>query len=80
MIDHPLQRRIKEDKLNARDYIISCKAQLYALSLEYKVYNERNDEESCVEITNEYKELFLELLGFMRAYKHLKEYHKARGR
>ena len=79
MINHPLQRRIKEDTLNARDYIITCKAKLYALKLEYDVYKDRRDIESCIEIQREYRELFIELIGFNKAMKASNEYHKYRG-
>ena len=78
MIDHPLQRRIKECNLNKRDYMIARKAELISLELEYKIYKERNDTESCKEIHREYKEIAIELLQFTKALKYIREYHKAR--
>lgn len=73
MFDHPLQRKIKT--LDAEEYKDILRAQMRGLRLEYAIYSDRDDSESCAEIREEFKTVQYELLTFCRAEKRSNNYH-----
>ena len=76
MFDHPLQRKIKT--LDAEEYKDILRAQMRGLRLEFAIYSERDDSESCEEIRQEFKQVQYELLTFTRAEKRSNNYHGER--
>lgn len=74
MKNHPNQRRI-DPGLNERDYIKTIRKNMISLGLEFNVYFERKDRESCEEIRQEYLELRNELKMFLTARKKMEIYH-----
>jgi len=76
MINHPDQRKIKT--LDAEEYKDSLRAKMKGLRLEFAIWRERNDTESCQEVREEFKSLQYELLTFCRAEKRSNNYHGER--
>ena len=74
MIDHPQQRKINPD-LNERDYVKLIRKHMMSLGLEFNIYFERKDKESCEEIRQEYLSLRNELKMFLTARKKMEIYH-----
>jgi len=76
MIDHPEQRKI-DPELCERKYIRFLQSQMQSLRLEFIIYQERKDKESCIEIALEYKNVRLELTNFLKARKKMETYHNS---
>lgn len=74
MVNHPFQRKIYT--LDAVEYKHVLNCNLKSLELEYGMYKERGDKESCAEIRLEYKYTIHELLTFGRALTRSNKYHK----
>lgn len=75
MINHPQQRRIYDPTLCPKRYKVELKSALMSLKLEWNVFSERGDIESCMEIEDEYAEVYAEFITFRRAEKRQEQYH-----
>tara|TARA_R110002020_G_scaffold175493_1_gene367380 strand:+ start:2897 stop:3127 length:231 start_codon:yes stop_codon:yes gene_type:complete len=76
MINHPEQRKIRT--LDSEEYKDTLRAKMKGLRLEFAIYRERDDMESCQEIRAEFLTIMQELLSFDLAEKLSDKYHGVR--